>query len=852
MGRFLNKYVLASCTVLIGAFVIIVTVGNQQLQAQDDSPIFRTNDPVQPNPAPPTQPGIRPRPIDPNAPLQPGAPAEGEGNPQRNPQNPPRNPLQPGIPTYPEPDPNEPAQPMPANPPAQPNPNSPLQPGIPQTDPNAPQPATPAPEQPQPQPTLPSNLPQPTVPNYPMPNPQQPQQVPVEALPESTGAAPPPEERQHAPPLPEVVPPPDELPEAPKTTGPGFEATLLTVKGARILTLSIPAPRGQIVDRWGKPLALNEVAYYLGVNFPFMEDSEDAEIISYAKEKVAKANELLGAEWSLQDDKILAHYKDRRWLPLIFTGRPLTDEQVQSMEEVDEAGLILHPTYQRVYPEGKTASHIIGYVGKRGPWPKGEVPDGEMMWPTAEGVRGLELWYDQYLTGSPGRVQIIFNEKGERVQETVIRSPVPGHNVVTSLDIDMQLMAERHLEDKAKRGALVIMDVRSGDVLAMASYPWFDPNEYIPRITTERHRSLVNDPAKPMYGRAFQAAYPPASTFKIPSALGMLEAGSVNELTLYNCPTAFVIGNHTAHNWNDEPEGMMNVIGAITRSCNTWFYQAAIDTGSAHITMMGQKLGLGEKTGVPLPEETRGIMPTNEYYRKNFGYPIMDGDLASICIGQGAVEATPLQVCQMMAAVGNREYFTRARLVLQVQDYANGIVEAYDVDRRNLNISQYSLSVVHQGLKDVVNAGNGTAGRVRHPRISMSGKTGTGQWKPNVKQNVAWFAGFAPSEYPVYAYAALYEGDPGEKVSGGRLAGPIIGEYFKEFLDEDRLASLEATSDQIRVAQADIVVEPLEAGSIFRSTGVEEVYQPEETTRARRPGGGGGLLKSLFGGRRRP
>lgn len=773
-----------------GLALVAVFSPDQQLLAQDTepAPIFRTKDPIPPS-----------------APPEPGTPAG--------------QPLQPGLPS------EEPAPPA-------------------------------APPGPPPKPELPLGVPRPSVPVYPglydtdpKPKPEA-ERVPIEAQPPSTGASIPPEEAPALlPPLPRIAPPPEQ-PEAPKTTGPGFEATWQTVKGARILTLSIPAPRGQIVDRYGAPLAQNTVAYYLGVNIPYMENSSDDEIVAFATTRIDQANEIMGSAWKLSDDEIIAHYKDRRWLPLIFSGWPLTDSQHAKITAADIQGLIIHPTYQRVYPRGRSAGHIIGFVGKRGPWPKGEIPDGEMMWPTAEGIRGLELWYDEYLTGQPGRVQIIFDDKGNRVQETVIRSPVPGHNIITTLDIDMQVMAEKHLEDGAKRGAFVIMDVRTGDVLAMASFPMFDPNDYIPRITVEKYRALVDDPDKPLRGRAYQDRYPPASTFKVAAALAMLEAGSVNELSLYSCPTSFWIGDRDFHNWNKEPEGSMNVIGALTRSCNTWFYQAAIDTGAAHITMMGQKLGFGRKTGIPLPEEIPGLMPTNEWFRETFGYAILDGDLANMSIGQGNVEATPLQVCQMMAAIGNRQFLTDARLVLQVQDFGNGIIEAYDVSRRALNISQHSLTVVHEGMRSVVNAGNGTAGRARHDRISMSGKTGTGQWRPAKDQNVAWLAGFAPSEFPVYAYAALYEGDPGETVSGGRAAAPIVGGYFKEFLNDEKLAQLQEASDDIRIELAEIVdVAPLEAGSIFKDDVAGDIFVDEPPPEHAARNKGRGFFSRIFGGR---
>ncbi len=648
-------------------------------------------------------------------------------------------------------------------------------------------------------------------------------------------------------PDPVLVQPPTPAP--PKKTGPGFQAGLQTIKGARILTLSIPGPRGQIVDRWGAPLAQNRVVYYLGFNFPYMEGKGDAEKISYARNLLNRVNEALTKDWDLKDSDILEHYKDRRWLPLIFANRPLTEAEIAIVRDLDAPGLILHPTYQRVYPQGEVAGHMVGYVGKRAPWPKGEVPDGEEMWPVAQGVQGLEKAFESALTGRPGRVQIIFNEQGERVEETVVNDPVPGYNIVTSIDLEMQRLAERILSEKVKRGAFVIMDVRNGDVLALASFPNHDPNEFIPRISTEVFASLRDDPAKPLLGRAFQGVYPPASTFKVTSALSLLESGTVNEYSLYSCPTSFTLGDRVAHNWNKEDEGIMNVVGALARSCNTWFYQAALDSNASSVTMMGQKLGYGRKTGIPLREEQSGFMPTNEWSRTRFGHTILGGDLMNIVIGQGSVEATPLQVAQAFAAVGNRQFLMKSRLVLQLQDFSNRIVDAYDVERRNLNISQYSLGVVHKGMYEVVNGGRGTGRNAGHPRINVSGKTGTGQWKPAQKQNVAWFAGFAPSEYPVYSFAVVYEGDPGEKVGGGSKAAPVVGEFFKEYLTDQKLAELQDVSREIKVRLKEEMIDigPLEGGTIYQggsgASGTDTAPPPAKKKKK----SGGGFFKNIFG-----
>jgi len=598
----------------------------------------------------------------------------------------------------------------------------------------------------------------------------------------------------------------------PKPAGPGFQAGWQTVKGARILNLSIPAPRGQIVDRNGVPLAQNVVVHYLGVNFPYMDGEPNETKIAYARERLNQANTLLGKTWALDDKDILAHYRDRRWLPLIFSQLPLPEDDRRKIETAAVPGLILLPTYQRIYPQQKLAGHIIGYVGRRAPWPKGEVPDGEQMWPTAQGILGLEKSFDQQLTGIDGRVQIIFNEKGERVEEKLIRNPVPGLNVVTTLDVEMQRLAEQLTEKHVRRGAFVLMEVATGDILAMASFPHFDPNEFVPMISTDRFNALSNDPEKPLIGRAFQGAYPPASTFKVFSGLGLLHAGTVTESSIYDCPSVFTIGDREARNWNEHGEGGMNIIGALARSCNTWFFAGSMVTDPPYITGMGVEFGFGRKTGIPI-EEVPGLMPTNEWWMKTYGAKIGKGDLCNISIGQGSVSATPLQVAQAMTAVANRSSLVPARLVLQVQDYLEVIRDSYDVVPRELHVPQRNLDIVHRGMFEVVNNDRGTGKNAQHEKVHFSGKTGTGQWNPTKSQNIAWFAGFGPSEYPVYAFAAVYEGEPGEKIGGGSKAAPIIGDFFKDYLTEPRLAALKELTES-SLARTPGLVSPLEDNSL--------------------------------------
>ncbi len=628
-----------------------------------------------------------------------------------------------------------------------------------------------------------------------------------------------------------------------------ISASMQTNTEARTFTLTVPAPRGQIVDRNGYPLAQSRVAYYAAINFPLLEGATDKDVARYALERVNKANQVLGGDWDLQYNTVLEHYRERRWLPLVFSS-PLDEAQARKLKPELIKGLMLHPVYLRSYPQKNLASHIVGYVGRRPPRRTGPVEDGESIWPQAKGVDGLEEVFDADLTGRPGKINILFGADGTKLTEEMIQRPRPGNTVVTALDLEIQQLAEEVLQEKTKSGALVILDVRTGDVLAMASWPQFDPNIFIPAISQEDYTKLQNDPTNPLYARAFRGAYPPASVFKVVVSLAALEAGSVTEQTLFPCPTSLAIGDRVFRNWNKKGEGSMNVVGALTRSCNTWFYQAALKTGAAPVFEMAQRLGFGKATGLPLPAEAKGFVPTDRWSREKYGNPLLSGDLANMAIGQGTVLASPLQVAQAMAAIGSRKRVVQPRLVQQVQDINDSVTRTFRVrERIPLNIDPYNMELVVQGMVDVVNAGNGTARRARNEHITVAGKTGTGQWKPAKEQNIAWFAGFAPADYPVFAFAAIYEGSPGEAVGGGKNAGPIIGEFFKRYLDdEEHLAEVKSQAETIELALGDpAITRPQTGGPIFKGQSAEsKVRKAVNEEKDIEQESSGGLLKRLF------
>jgi len=604
-------------------------------------------------------------------------------------------------------------------------------------------------------------------------------------------------------------------------TKPGqLGSSILTRTEARTFTFSIPAPRGQILDRNGYPLAQSKVSYYAALTFPFLGDNvENEKILQYAGERIIHVNNILGSEWDLPGKTVVEHYRKRRWFPLTFSS-VLTEIEIDELSRQKMEGLTLHPVYMRHYPQNEVLSHVLGYVGKRPPRSTGEIINDEPLWGTGVGVDGLEKAYESDLRGTPGRVNVLFEGDGTKIKEDVLARPKPGYNVVTSIDLEMQKICESLLAERVKRGAMVVMDCRTGDVLAMASYPQFNPNDFIPSISQDKYSALVNDPEKPLYPRAYRGSYPPASTYKVPVALGFLESGFLSPRDMYGCPSSWTIGNLTMRNWNTKGEGSMNVVNALARSCNTWFYEVAINGGADTMSSMSTRLGLGMKTGLPL-NESEGFIPSNRWWLTEYGHGMSDGDEAVMSIGQGKVETTPIQIARMMAAIGNGEQVLKPRLVLQIQDMNNELERTFPVEMVNsLNVDPYALSVVRKGMYNVVNSGNGTGKRAYH-KITVAGKTGTGQWKPAQKQNIAWFAGFAPAKFPIYSFAVIYEGEPGESVSGGKKAAPVVGEFLKQYLTDDHYTEVIEASKVLREAAGESVEEYVAqpvSNSIFRTS----------------------------------
>lgn len=557
--------------------------------------------------------------------------------------------------------------------------------------------------------------------------------------------------------------------------------TYETQKLARAYVLDIPAPRGQIVDRNGVPLAQNKLSYNLALSFPTPLEFSNEQALAFAHEQIGAAEKLLSRQLKVSDDLMLRHYRNRGILPFEI-AQNLSEDERDKLKNRLPAAMLLRPIYIRTYPNGRMAGQVIGYSGKTGRNPDGVIDNHEVLWPDTEGRDGIEQTFNAMLTGQHGEYKITFDKDGQKTSEKIVTPPVPGNTVVTTLDVRLQELAEKALEAKAKRGAIVIVDPNSGDVLAMASWPTYNPNAFIPNISAEKFKELQDDPNIPLLPRAFRSSYPPGSVFKVPVGVAALESGGISANDEFQCVPALQVGNVTFHNWKKTDRGSLNFVQALTESCDTWFYQVGIKIGADPIIGWAQKMGFGAKCGIPLRGEVEGRVPTDEYMKATHGRRLLNGDVANLSIGQGDVEVTPLQMAQAMAIVGNGGTFYQTRLVQQVQTIDNEIVTAYQVRaKRTVDMSPSTVAQLHEAMMGVVNAPTGTAHQAGLDNVAVAGKTGTAQWGPKKKERTAaWFAGFVPAVQPQFAFAALYEGDVGADVHGGSSAAPMIGKIFKD------------------------------------------------------------------------
>ena len=564
------------------------------------------------------------------------------------------------------------------------------------------------------------------------------------------------------------------------TGSPDITPSWETQKQVAAYILSIPAPRGQITDRNGLPLAQSRVSYNLAIIFPTPLDFTDDQIFQYVDRQVALAKKLTNRPINWSMESAIQHYRNRGVIPYDL-ATDLPDSEVENLKKNLPEGLTLRATYVRLYPQGQLAGHVVGYTGRTSGSNTKALQNADLLWPDSEGREGLELTFDDQLRGKLGQLHLIFDKNGRVTGQNIATPPEPGYNVVTTLDADMQRLAEKILQKRCKRGALVVIDPHTGEVLALASWPTINPNDFVPTISEEKFQKLNADPNIPLLPRAFRSAYPAGSTFKVFVGIAGFESHKLAPDDEFGCPAALDIGNLVFHNWRKSDEGDLDFRDALTQSCDTWFYQLGLKLGASTMIDWAQRLGLGKRTGILLNGEAEGRIPTDEYMQVTYRRHFAPGDLANFSIGQGDILVTPLQMAQAMATLANGGTLYQSRIVRQVQTLSGEVVYTYSPRAKDLlKLGAVTREELKEGMVGVVSGKNGTGGAAGLDNIKVAGKTGTAQWGPKKRERTAaWFAGFAPADNPQYAFAALYEGAVGESAHGGSQAAPMIGELLR-------------------------------------------------------------------------
>ncbi|MBP5286043.1 MAG: penicillin-binding protein 2 [Kiritimatiellae bacterium] len=517
--------------------------------------------------------------------------------------------------------------------------------------------------------------------------------------------------------------------------------------------------RGRILDRNGNILAENRKAVSIVLTpDEFKRSTRNATMsgITGAIDRVASA---VGYRPAITDRAIERHVRQSPAMPM-FVWRDIDDATLAKFCEREPGfpGFSIEETFERRYPYGSAAAHVIGYVGRD----TADAGESRYHYSAQEmkGRSGIESYYDGYLRGVPGETRIVVDSRGYRVESKVVVEPKYGLDLRLALDIGLQLAVERQLAGET--GACAAIDPRNGDVLALASSPSFDLNSFVPTLSRELYTRYADDPAEPLLNRASGGSYAPGSTFKPVTALAGLKAGYPEDAE-YECTGAFAYGSmqlRCARRWG---HGLLDIRHAIKESCNTFFCNLGADIGTNALVSAARAFGLGSKTGLDLGVDAAGVVPDAQWKMRTYREKWYYGDLVQMSIGQGMLLTTPLQMARVAGAIGTG-YLVLPRLNLEIP-----------VERTKLPFAEKDLAVVRDGMRMVVDGGTGRLGGEGVP-VAVAGKTGTAEvGKGERRRKNAWFIAYAPAENPSFAIAMVIEnGD-----SGGGTTAPKVDAILK-------------------------------------------------------------------------
>ena len=598
----------------------------------------------------------------------------------------------------------------------------------------------------------------------------------------------------------------------------GAQAVLLTALAGRLYQLQVvetdrfatlaeenrinlrllPPSRGLIFDRAGQPLAVNRN------NFRAMATSDRGRGADMLVERLDQIFGLGDAE----KNRLLRELRRSRNAQPVVVRENLGWEEVARLEfnAPDLPGVFIDLGQSRDYPEGELMSHIVGYTGRVADEDLAGRDDPVLQLATMRfGKKGVERSLEDDLRGRAGAVQVEVNAVGRVVRELDRTEGQPGSNALLTIDLDLQRFAAEKIAAH-QSGSVVVMDVITGDILAMVSTPGFDPSTFARGITQSEWRELLDNPERPLHNKSIAGVYPPGSTYKMVTALAALESKAIDPWSRLPCVGFLELGSIKFHCWLKGGHGSTNVVEAIAQSCDCFFYEAARRAGIDRISDMAQRLGFGKMSELGLPGESAANQPTRAWKQEKIGKPWQHGDTFNLGIGQGYMTATPLQLAIMTARLANGGYEVQPNLLLAKATPREELAPPPPRSKPSapsLRLNPQHLSLIREGMVQVVAAGTAShlrvdgQGRPLDPSLRFAGKTGTAQVKritererdmgitqdqlPWHLRHHALFVCFGPIDSPRYACAVIVEHGQG----GGKTAGPIGRDVLVETMKRD-------------------------------------------------------------------
>jgi len=541
----------------------------------------------------------------------------------------------------------------------------------------------------------------------------------------------------------------------------------------RIRAITLKPLRGRIFDRNGEMLVGNQPAYSVYAT-PY-------ELQSWQGIYTHLANILKIPEDELKT--IVKKHQQGKFNP-VKLKRQVNFETLSRINEerLDLPGVGFWIESKRFYPSSARVAHVLGYLGEVSPDELEKFKGEGYRYGDVIGKQGVERQYEKLLRGQFGYEFVEVDALGREVRKVEEQKPIapkPGMDLYLTIDVDIQTLAESLLG--SRKGSLVLLNVRNGEVLCLVSKPDFDPSVFAGIITEKQWDYFQNHPNHPLYNRAIQSTYPPGSTYKLVLAIAALESGVITPEWSISCSGRFRFGARNFKCWKSKGHGVVNLYQAIEQSCNVYFYQLSLKTGLSRWADFGRKLGFGRKTGIDIGMESEGVVPDEAYLDSHYGKgQWTEGMLLNLAVGQGDLLVTPLQMAQLAMILANYGKYFRPHVVKRIYEPVTRKEIPIKVDSSQVQgVSHRVYEIVRQGMWLVVNGASGTGRAAALQDIAVAGKTGTAQ-NPHGDDH-AWFIGFAPFDFPRVAIVVMVENGG----SGGAVAAPIarqiLQEYFRKY-----------------------------------------------------------------------